>query len=465
MRLALALAAVCCLAAPAATQDAQVPAKVPVAPTAPQLERLKAGVRLHDQGQYAQAIAIYEAVLGENADCVVAMAELATTLNAKGDNARAIDVATRGLQYQSPQVPSFYMLLGSAYDDLGDLAKALDAYERGLAIAPTALLHYNIAVTLARAQREDEAKEHLKQAALLDPNHATSQLQLGKLWLRHGYTSQGVLALSRFLVLEPGSQRTGEVFRAWLDALRRDVTVGADGKMTMGARRAPDTAEGDFTRADLMIGIGRTASLVGAAGKTEAQQLIAQLDGWFKLLDNEQVTDRSAFAWRYYVPYFVELQKKGYTELFVYWVSQRSDLGGVREWVADAGNRQRVNAFLQWTQSYPWPKTRPGADCATGNPIEKIAKSARRITCPDIRPSAARRAPITSQNGRFICLPVCDIGPRGPSLVPWPVNSAMTRSPASVYLGFATLAFENAAVQPCMNSLKAALPLKVTLRA
>jgi hypothetical protein len=96
---------------------------------------------------------------------------------------------------------------------------------------------------------------------------------------------------------------------------------------------------------------------VNGAGKTDAQLLIDQLDGWFKLLDNDKVTDRSAFAWRYYVPYFIELQKKGYTELFVYWVSQRTNLGGVREWAADAANRQRVSAFLQWSQQYVWPKS------------------------------------------------------------------------------------------------------------
>ena len=345
------------LTASVAAQESPRPSKVPVPPTAPQVEKLKAGVRLHDQGNFDGAIALYAEVLKETPDCIVALFEIANSYHQKRDYAKALEYATLGAAYDSPQLASFYLALGSIYDDMGDSTRAIDTYKRGIAIAPSSLLHFNLGITLERLNKDDDAKVHLKQAALLNPNHSSTHAELGKLFMRKGLTSQGVLAVSRFLVLEPASPRTGDAYRAWIEVLRRSVSREADGKMTMSVNPTGDVAsEGDFLQQDLLIGISRASAMAQSEGKTQAQILVAQLDGWFAMLASDKVTDRSAFAWSYYAPYFIELQKRGYTEPFVYWVSQRTDLPGVREWVAAAANRQRANEFVQWSQQYVWPK-------------------------------------------------------------------------------------------------------------
>jgi tetratricopeptide (TPR) repeat protein len=335
--------------------QAQAPARTPVPPTPAQLEQLKAAVKLHDQAKFDDAIAIYRAVLDENPDCLTAMYELTFTYIAKKDYAKAIETSSRGTEYPTPERAGFFMLLGSAYDDSGEPAKAVETYERGISVAPSGALYFNLAITLNRLNRNDEAVHALKQAAYVDPNHVSSQHRLGVTWLSAGFRTPAILALSRFLILEPSGPRAAQVHQAWLKAITGGVSSDANGKINLSVDPTERTGEGNFTQSDITLGLSRAAALTQGAGKTQAQILVEQLAQWFRMLGVEKMPDPPVFTGVYYVPYFVELQKRGYTEAFVYWVSQQSDLPGVREWIADPANRLKASEFVQWSKKYAWP--------------------------------------------------------------------------------------------------------------
>jgi tetratricopeptide (TPR) repeat protein len=56
----------------------------------------------------------------------------------------------------------------------------------------------------------------------------------------------------------------------------------------------------------------------------------------------------------YYMPFIAEMQQKKLVEPFVYYVSQRTNLPGVREWLTV--NRERVLELLAWAKQYQFPK-------------------------------------------------------------------------------------------------------------
>jgi len=318
---------------------------------------IRRGNGLQVQGKLDEAMALYQAVLADSPDCVAAIEEVANVHLSKGDFAKAIEVATQGLAYSGNGVSSLYITIGSAYDDTGNAAKAIEAYQAGIAADPNGLLYFNLALTLQRQGHDTDALDNLKHAAMLTPNHASTHLVMASLFARHGYLSQGLMALSRFLMLEPGSSRTGDAYRMWLSGWQGGVTIGADGKVNAQVRVPPDSAEGDFLQMDVAVGASRGAVLATASGKPAAQLLVEQLNYWMLLLaKDDKPADRSAFAWRYYAPFFAEVYRRGYVEPLAYWVSQRTNLPGVQEWIADAANRQRATEFMQWAQQYPWPK-------------------------------------------------------------------------------------------------------------
>jgi hypothetical protein len=68
------------------------------------------------------------------------------------------------------------------------------------------------------------------------------------------------------------------------------------------------------------------------------QLLVGSFETLFKIL-GEQKSEPSKFTWKYYVPYFVALEKQGHAEAFAYYISRRSTDPEVSEWLA--GTRQK----------------------------------------------------------------------------------------------------------------------------
>jgi hypothetical protein len=59
------------------------------------------------------------------------------------------------------------------------------------------------------------------------------------------------------------------------------------------------------------------------------------------------------FTGDYYVPCFIEMQKQGQVETFVYIIHAGSKDKEVGTWL-DA-NMTKVRAFLDWNKQYAWP--------------------------------------------------------------------------------------------------------------
>jgi len=327
--------------------------------TEAQRELLKTEIKLSDSGKYDEALAVDQQVLAESPDNVDALYEMANVYILKKEFAKGLEIANHGAEYTGPQLAAFYILIGSAYDDMGSSQKAVDAYRHGIEIRPLPLLYYNMGVTLDRMNNRPEAKDALKKSAALDPNHASTQFQLGRSFAIDGYSTPALFALSRFLILEPNSARTAVAYDTWRRILNGGVTSQANGRgVNLPVNLAPKVDEGDFTQFDLFIGMSKATQLVTAQGngKTEAQLLVEQVDQLFSTIDKARPNDSYGFVWKYYGPYFSELKARNFVEPFVYYISQRTDMPGVREWPSVPANRARGIDFLNWSTHYVWPK-------------------------------------------------------------------------------------------------------------
>ena len=349
------------LTARAGAQGPQAPSatRTPVPSTDAQRALLRTEVQLVDQGKLDEAIALAQEVLAENPDNVDALYELAGAYARKKDHAKSLEIATKGAEYKGEQLATFYILIGSAYDEMGDPQKALAAYRQGIEIKPFALLYFNMGITLNRLNNPGEAREAFKKAAALNPNHVSTQFELGRAFSIGGYPTPALFALSRFLILEPTSPRAASAYSAWRQVLNGGVTPQGNGRgLSVPVNPAPKMDEGDFKQFDLFISMSKATETIAAqkSGKTEVQALAEQVEQLFSMIDKTQGNDASGFVWKYYGPYFSEMRSRSFVEPFVYFVSQRTTMPGVREWPADPANRARAQEFLRWSASYSWPK-------------------------------------------------------------------------------------------------------------
>lgn len=339
------------------------PTRTAAATTPQQDAALRNGIALHDQGKFDEAIAVYDGILKENPGNMTALYELAYSLGEKKDYAKSIEAARRGTEFKSEQLPLFYDLLGSAYDQMGDPRQAVEAYRQGVRVVPDAgILYYNMGVTyLESLKQPDEARLALEQALRLEPTQTPIHLLLGQVFQSSGYPVPGLLAFATYLVLDPGGPESLRAYGFMRALLRGGVQSGPAGMQDAGVRpttpKTPSkTDEGDFTTLEAQIAANQRNFLGQLdAGMPEIQALVGQIDKLLASIAVRDLTrDRATFAGRHYLPYFAELKRRGFSEAFIYWAIQRAPVDGVQPWLA--ANEAKVKAFLEWTRGYKWPE-------------------------------------------------------------------------------------------------------------
>jgi Tfp pilus assembly protein PilF len=327
-------------------------------------EMIKQGIALTDQRDYARALDTFQHVLEQNPDDVDAIYEMAYAYSQKKDYPNCISTARRGAQYKARNLALVYQVLGSCLDDAGQPEAAIQVFRAALRRYPADyLLHYNLALTYMKAKRPEEAKKSVKQAVALNPDHPSSHLMLGQLYLESRHNIPALMALGRFLTLEPYSQRSPQALALINRILGAGVKKGANGQTTIlvGLNESRTDAEGDFTTADLVLKMG-VASLdlpdvQKVAGDTPAQKLIHLLGLAFGSVSPGKTRKRaSGFAQVYYAPYFTELHDRQFIEPFVYHAWQTADLPGGAAWLRD--NHAKVSEFLAWSRKYDWKPAR-----------------------------------------------------------------------------------------------------------
>jgi tetratricopeptide (TPR) repeat protein len=357
-RMLSALSFVLLFALGVAGQTPGPPTLEPVASTESQKLLIKEGVTLHDKSDYEGAIARYEQVLKENPDNVLALYEMSFSYYASKNYQKSIAIAYKAAQYKSNLLDAIYVQIGSAFDDMGESSKAIDAYKAGLQLNPSnSLLLYNLSVTYARMERFDDARATAKQAAILEPNHPGTQRLLSFVFSRSGYKIPALLAGSRFLILEPASKRSDGTLQLIEKIMQSGVTPPKDGNnikvQVDGSPQKKD--EGDFSSLEMTMGLIVAGNYMEKGkGKTEMQLLVGNFNSLFAILSELSVKDdQSKLAWNYYAPYFIEMKKLGHTEAFVYFINQQSNKAGVIDWLKQ--NQAQVTDFLNWSKGYKWP--------------------------------------------------------------------------------------------------------------
>jgi Flp pilus assembly protein TadD len=107
---------------------------------------------------------------------------------------------------KSPNKSRPYNNLGRGYARVGNMEKAIWAYEQEAQFNPKSVSAYNnLGALYARRGRSDDAREALYHALDLNPGHASSLNNLGNIYLKEGRFAQAQESYERGLVTEPRS--------------------------------------------------------------------------------------------------------------------------------------------------------------------------------------------------------------------------------------------------------------------
>jgi tetratricopeptide (TPR) repeat protein len=104
-----------------------------------------------------------------------------------------------------PEMYQGFIMLGAAYERVGQPDTALEVFWRGTVVAPDkAAMHYHFGLALVRSGRLVDAVPVLKCAVELEPNNADAWLQLAEVFFGLGDYRRAGLAYRQVVALVPG---------------------------------------------------------------------------------------------------------------------------------------------------------------------------------------------------------------------------------------------------------------------
>jgi tetratricopeptide (TPR) repeat protein len=295
---------------------------------------LRKGLEQHDAGSFKSAIESFQQALKLNPRDATALYEIANSYVALGDFKNCLTFARRSVDIE-PMAMS-YNLLARCQDELGDAPATLVTFTEGLKRYPGDVqLNLNYAVTLARRHENALAKEHLRVAVNADPSYATPYLTYAGVLAGEQNAVGALYMWVRFLMLEPGSQRS----RSVAQYLKTLLIPAMDAKT--GKRMTIRLATGNDPREDFPTNPKIPAFTLKVSGKSEerkpADQFVSNAQLMFSVIADsvarDTPRDRQTFVWQNAGVAITDLERAKLRETFLYYVAGLAGLEGASTWL------------------------------------------------------------------------------------------------------------------------------------
>ncbi len=322
---------------------------------------IKEGIALHDAGDYLGAIKKYDSALIAEPSNWLALYEKAYSFLLLKEYPKTIDLCKKIVKGSpaSLHARQAYIAWATALDYQGNGKESLKIFDEAIKEFPGFyLLYFNKAMTLHYLEDIDGAVSSLQQSLAAEPMHASSHYYTGEL-LKQTNKVPSLLAYLSFLIMEPRTERShgaAEAIRALLYSnIQRDektnattiyITSSSLGDKKNGAK------ENDFTPQLLLLSlITASDKQVDSMAKTPAEKLDINLQLLINALQQGQ-GEGKGFYWNFYVPFFVELKMRGYTDIVAhiyYWATDENYNPG---WIQK--EEKRIDSFYEWVDNFQW---------------------------------------------------------------------------------------------------------------
>lgn len=320
---------------------------------------VREGIELHDKGDFEGAIRKYDEALKIDASDFDANYEKSLSMMYAKKYDECISLSKQMLERfrDHPSLRQVYSNLGSALDDAGKPEEALKVYDKGIKKFPDYYsLYFNKGLTYTRMKSYDEALESYSLALKNNGLHASSNYYTG-LILQNQNRIPSLLAYTIFLVIEPQSDRAKKAYEAVQEIVYRGIRKEGNNttiniSMDMLDSKKKKKTDNDFSSVEFAFTLlgGLDSKGLDSLAKTAADKFDFKL----QLLINSLASNKKGnkgFYWEHYVPFFIELKDKSYTNVFSHLIYYASDKDS-QVWANL--NPDKIKEFYNWLETYKW---------------------------------------------------------------------------------------------------------------
>ena len=302
-------------------------------------ELLLQGYKLHEDGKFAEAVAVFEKIDRNDTNYYLALVEMGVSYTSLEDWNKAITVAKEGLKVKNKFNSPFYLILGNAYTELKKYDEALAVWNTGIAEFPfDYLLWYNKGVTLRKSKKFDDAATCFQKAIDLNIFHAASHYELGTLCANNDKYVPAFLSLITSVMLEPSSSGARKAL-ILLESLANMSFEKVDNEPS-----TIDFEDEAFSDIDMIV-----KSKVALSKKYKSKVKISQ--SMFRqlqvIMEKIQVNPESKGFWtKTYAKFYKDAYEKGYIEPLCYHLFSNINDDEIQSWLKR--NKGKWEKFTVW---------------------------------------------------------------------------------------------------------------------
>lgn len=169
---------------------------------------LDQGLQFFNQGEYEQALTVFNAALELDDQQPALWANVGNAHSKLNQNEQAVEAYQKAIDL-APEDPTLYQNMGGLYASMGDTEKARELYQKAVSLSAygdpkdAAVNYYNMGVTFINSGKSEEAIEALNKALEADPGYAEAHYQLGISMLGTGQMEESADHLKKYLELAP----------------------------------------------------------------------------------------------------------------------------------------------------------------------------------------------------------------------------------------------------------------------
>ena len=310
---------------------------------------VQVGIQYHDKGEYAKAIKVYNEALKIDPKSTLINYELSLSYMYSGDNEKAIKHSDFVIKQKKDHLLPSYVTKGSSLSNLGKTKEAIKVFKEGITkFGDDYLLHFNLGITYSKMQDNKNAGLAFINAIMNNPNHKSSHYGLAITKYQQDERVQSLLSLYYFLLLEPSSKRAETAYRLIKEQLGGNVKKDENNPMNINVFLDPKRMESEFSAAEVMIAMLEASnSLEENKDKSKEELFVDNTKSFFMVLGELKENDKkkSNIWWDFYVPFFYDLAKSEFIDVFCYCISISSS-EKAREWLKK--NDEKLENFGKW---------------------------------------------------------------------------------------------------------------------
>ncbi|MFI2742163.1 tetratricopeptide repeat protein [Zhouia sp. PK063] len=309
------------------------------------VELVNQGVKLHDKGSYAEAIALYKQALQIDENSPLANYEISYSYFLLPDYDKAISYAEKVLSINKENMAEAYLTIGNSLDMQNKPKEAIDVYQTALSKYQNYLLYYNYALVCYKQNQIDKAENLVIMALNKNFYHASSQSLLSSIMYKKGSRIKAILPLYYFFLLETKTKRASDNYAKLKEYLGQGLNKDDKNNIQITVPNS-STASDSFSAAEMAISLANASNIIEKQkGKSDLELFVHTNETIFNTL-GELKKDQTGFWWDNYVSFFYELSQKGFVEPFSYYIAGNDENDNAMAWFDD--HKKEFEDFANW---------------------------------------------------------------------------------------------------------------------